>query len=220
MANSKIIVSGNWSRLSTLLTGLGDKKSVQKAVARSIKRTLTSVRKVAAQEIRSKKLIKLTSAEAKQKVHSYDESSGGKPVAEQYGKIWFGSKAESLGRFYARRIARGRSSVIMGQDKYGGWRGVRLYGVKVNQYGAPYLKNPDRSFLVAGKRGPVVFERLAGSKRLPIEKVKGPGLAELVEQTGIIRRVQSVAKDRYEKEFAVNAKFYAEQALKRAKTGK
>jgi hypothetical protein len=214
---SKIVVSHNFKRLEALLTGLADKKAVQKAVARSIKRTLTSVRKTGAQEIRSKKLLKLKAAEAKQKVHAYDEAKPSKAVSEQYGKIWFGSKGESLGRFYARRVAAGRSQVVMRQNKEGGWQGVRLYRVKLNTYGQPYLKDPSRSFVVDRKGGKVVFARDPGAKRLPVQKLKGPGMADLVQQSGIIRRLQAVARNRYEREFDNNVKFYAEQALARAR---
>jgi hypothetical protein len=217
---SKIVVTHNFQRLSAMLTGLGDKKAVQKAVSRSIKRTLITVRKVGSQEIRAKKLLKLSAKEAKQKVHAYDEAIASKPVAEQYGKIWFGGKGESLGRFYARRVVAGRSKSLMKQDKYGGWQGVRLFNVKLNTWGAPYLKTPERSFLSVKKGGPVVFTRMAGAKRLPIEKQKGPGMSDLVEQSGIIRTLAATASRRYQAEFAVNVKFYAEQAIARGKSRK
>lgn len=216
MAGSRIVVSHNFKRLEALLTGLADKKTVQRAVARSIKRTLTGVRKVAASEIRAKKLIKIKASEAKQKVHAYDEASPSKDVASQYGKIWFGGKGESLGKFYARRVAAGRSTVVMGQDKQGGWKGVRLYSVRVNAWGSSYIKDPKRTFMVKKAGGPVVFEREAGSKRLPVQKLKGPGMAELVKESGIIRTLESVARSRYSEEFDRNVKFYAEQAIQRA----
>lgn len=218
MAGSRIVVSHNFKRLEALLTGLADKKTVQRAVARSIKRTLTGVRKVAASEIRAKKLIKIKASEAKQKVHAYDEASPSKDVASQYGKIWFGGKGESLGRFYARRVAAGRSKVLMKQDKYGGWQGVRLFRVKLNSWGTPYLKDPERSFISTKKGGPVVFARVAGSKRLPIEKLKGASMATLVQESGIIRTVEATARARYSAEFDRNVKFYAEKALQRAKS--
>lgn len=215
---SKIVVSHNYQRLSALLRGLGDKKSVQKAVSRSIKRTLTTVRKVAAQDIRAKKLIKISATQAKQKVHAFDEARANKPVEAQYGKVWIGSKAEPLGRFYARRVVAGSSKhpMLERQDKGGGWRGVRLYRVKLNEYGAPYLKDPKRSFISQKKKGPVVFTR-QGKDRLPIEKQHGPGLAELALRTGIHRRMVQTAGARYQVEFENNVRFYAAKALERAK---
>lgn len=214
---AKIVVTHNFKRLEALLTGLGSKKDVQKAVSRSIKRTLTTVRKVGVQEIKAKKLMKLKSSEAKQKVHAYDEAIASKPVSSQYGKIWFGGRGESLGRFYAKRVSAGRSKSIMGQKKDGGWQGVRLFRVKLNSYGAPYLKHPERSFISTKRGGPVVFARMAGAQRLPIEKLKGPSMAELVQSTGIINRLESTARSRYETEFDRNVKFYAEKSLARAK---
>ena len=217
---SKIVISGNMKRLNVLLRGLADKKAVQKAVARSIKRTLTSVQKTAASGIRAKRMLKLTAAQAKRKVHSFDESGPAKAVSRQYGKIWFGSNPESLGRFYARRVAAGRSHAIMRQNKYGGWEGVRLFRVKVNSYGQPYLKEPKRSFLVERGRGRVIFTRVAGVSRLPIEKQFGPSMAELVNSSGLIVRIRDVARERYEKEFESNVRFYTQKALERAMKAK
>jgi hypothetical protein len=220
MSDSKIVVTHNFARISAMLTHLADKKAIQRAVARSIKRTLPSVQRAAFSEIRAKKLLKLGAAQTKKRVRSYAEIGAAKPVAEQYGKIWITSQAESLGRFYARRVYAGRSTTVMGQDKYGGWKGVKLYSVKVNSYGAGAIKDPKRTFLVSHGGGSVVFARMAGSKRLPVEKLKGPGMAELVRNTGIYQRLAQVAERRYATEFEVNAKFYAEQAIQRAKRGK
>lgn len=217
---SKIVVTHNFKRLSALLTGLGSKKDIQRAVSRSIKRTLTGVRKVAGSEIRAKKLMKLKASEAKQKVHAYDEAIASKPVSEQYGKIWFGSKPESLGRFYARRIAAGRSAIVAGQKKDGSWQGVRLFRVQLNSWGAPYLKNPERSFISLKRGGPVVFARVAGAHRLPVEKLRGPSMATLVQESGIISTVERTAATRYATEFDRNVEFYAERALARAKAVK
>ena len=217
---SKIVVTHNFKRLEALLTGLGDRKAVQKAVSRSIKRTIKGVRKTAVAEIRARKFLKMSSAELKGRIRAFDEARASRPVEEQYGKIWIGSRPEGLGKFYARRIAAGRSSTLMRQNKYGGWEGVRLYRVQLNQYGAPYLKDPSRSFLVDRGRGKVVFTRVAGVKRLPVEKQKGPGIAELAANAGIHQRLASVASERYAREFDGNVKFYAERALARAKQAK
>lgn len=217
---SKIVVSHNFSRLTALMSGLGDKRSLQQAVARSIKRTVPSVQRAAFQEIRSKKLLRIKASEMKSRARAYLEVGGSKAVSQQYGKVWITPQAESLGRFYPRRIAAGRSQIVMGQNKEGGWQGVRLYRVKLNPFGQPYLKNADRSFVVDRGGGKVVFERMAGAKRLPIEKLKGPGMAALVRQTGIDRRLAQVAETRYRVEFAVNAKYYADRAWARAMKGK
>jgi hypothetical protein len=210
--DSKIVISGNFQRLSALLKGLGSKKDVQKAVARSIRRTLPSVQKRAFQEIRSRKILQLKQSEVKQRARAYVQGSGSTPVANQYGKIWITPKQESLGRFYARRVAAGRSEPL------GGGRGfrVRLYGVKLNEYGAPYLKSPERTFLVDRKGGKIVFTRVAGAKRLPLEKQRGPGMAELLQKTGIVSTLAEVARVRYAAEFEQNLHFYAERALARA----
>jgi hypothetical protein len=202
---SKIIVSHNFSRLNALLKGLGDKRTIQQAVARSIKRTLPSIQRTAFTEIRSKHIMKIKASEMKLRARSYSVVGGSKSVAEQYGKVWFTPKEESLARFYARRVRKGTSIF-----------GTALYAVKVNQYGAPALKDPSRSFLVPRGGGAVIFARTTG-KRLPIEKVKGPGMAQLVQESGIMSSLVQVAERRYEAEFAVNVKFYAERALERAK---
>lgn len=217
--DSKVVVTHNMQRISALLRGLGDKKSIQKAVSRSIKRTLTTVRKAAVQELRAKKLIKLSAAEAKQKIHLFNEAKAGKPVQNQYGKIWFGSKPESLGKFYAQRISAGRSHVIQRRNNRGGWEGVRLYKVKLNPWGQPYLKDPKRSFLVKRGKGSVVFQRL-GHTRTPIDKLKGPSMAELVGQSGMIPNLAGIASRRYSEEFDRNVEFYAKKALERAKAFK
>jgi len=104
----------------------------------------------------------------------------------------------------------------MKQDKFGGWNGVQLYSVRVNTYGAPYLKNPDRSFLVKKGGGNVIFARMAGAKRLPIEKVWGPSMAELVAQSGILPSVAAKAQERYTTEFAANMEWFTDQAIKKA----
>lgn len=217
MADSKIVVTHNFQRLSTLLQGLGSPKEIQKAVARSIRRTLPKVQKAAFTMIQAKKLLKLKQSEVKTRARSYVQGNAGTPVEEQYGKIWITPRPESLGKFYARKVAAGRSETVQRQDKFGGWQGIRLYSVRLNQYGAPYLKDPKRSFIAQKKGGPVVFKRAPGAKRLPIEKQKGPGAAELVEQTGIHRVLADVASVRYHQEFEHNVKFYAERALNRAK---
>lgn len=220
MNDSKIVITSNFTRLTALMHGLGNKRDLQRTVSRTIKRTLTTVRKEGGKQLRSAKLIKLTASQAKLKVHAYDEANAGKAIEAQYGKIWIGSKAEPLGRFYARRVSAGRSKVVMKQDRFGGWNGVKLYRVLLNQYGAPALKDPKHSFLSMRKKGPVVFRRL-GQKRLPIEKQFGPGLASLVKQTGIMRSLATVAQNRYRVEFDRNVKFYAEKAIARAmKAGK
>jgi hypothetical protein len=210
---SKIVVTHNFKRLETLLTGLGDRKEVQKVVARSIKRTLTGARKTAVAEIRARKFLKMSARELKSRIHLYDEARASKPVEQQYGKIWIGSRPENLGKFYARRILAGR---LNRQSESGGWQGVRLYRVQLNQYGAPYLRDTSRAFLVDRGSGKVVFSRIAGAKRLPITKETGPSLAELAANAGIPRRIADAASTRYLNEFDTNVRFYAERALARA----
>jgi hypothetical protein len=213
---TKIVVTHNMQRISALLMGLGDRRSLQKAVARSIKRTLPSVQRSAFNEIRAKKLLRIKAGEMKLRARAYLNTGASKPVDSQYGKVWVTPKAESLARFYARRVRAGKSKHLFKQNEYGGWQGVQLFKVKLNAYGAPYLKNPDRSFLVPRGSGNVLYTRMAGAKRLPIEKQYGPGMADLVQETGIIRTMADVAERRYATEFESNAKFYAEQAINKA----
>lgn len=219
MADSKIVITHNFQRLSSLLKGLGSTKDVQKAVARSIRRTLPGVQRKAFQELRAKKILKLKASELKTRARAFTEGNASTPVSRQYGKLWITPKPESLGRFFPRRVAAGRSNTVQGQRNDGSWLGVRLHSVKLNQYGQPHLKDPKRSFIVDRKGGKIVFRRVS-AKRLPIEKQFGPGLAQLVQQTGIITRIASYASRRYQVEFGKNVEFYAEKALKKALAGR
>lgn len=201
----KIIVSHNAKRLNVLLSGLADTKTVQAAIARSIKRTLPAIQKKGFQELRSKQVLKLKASQVKQRMRAYSVTGSGKPASEQYGKVWITPKPEGLAHFYAKRVRAGVS--IFNRP---------LYAVRLNSYGQPYLKNPGRSFLAGNKGGGVVFARMAGAKRLPIEKQFGPGLAQLVQETGILNSMEQVALVRYAEEFDHNVEFYVQRALDRA----
>lgn len=206
---AKIIVAHNFQRLNALLTGLGNKREVQQAVARSIRRTIPAVQRTAFTEIRAKKVLKLKAGEMKLRARAYMEVGAGKSVDRQYGKVWVTPKAENLARFYARRVRAGTSIF-----------GTPLFKVKLNTYGQPYFKSQDRAFLVNRGSGQVLFARVAGAKRLPIVKEKGPGMAELVQQTGIINTMAKVAQTRYQSEFQHNVQYYAQKAIERAMASK
>lgn len=206
MAATKIVITHNFQRLTALFSGLGNKREIQQAIARSITRTIPAVQNVAFSEIRAKKILKLKASEVKQRARSYKNVGAGKAASEQYGKVWVTSQAESLGRFYAKKVRAGTSKLT----------GRPLFRAQVNSYGTPYLKNPDKSFIVKRGGGSVIFARVSG-RRLPIEKLYGPGMSELVQQTGIINTMARVASERYQKEFEHNVRFYADRAVQKAK---
>lgn len=204
----KIVISHNFQRLHALLTGLGDKRQIQKATNRAIRRTLPGIQRLAFTEIKAKRLLKMKASEIKLRARSYMNAGAGKPVSEQYGKIWITSKGESLARFYAKRVRAGTSKLT----------GSPLFKVQVNQFGASALAGKqDKAFLVkrSGGSGGIVFARIAG-KRLPIEKLYGPGMTELLSTTGIFSRLVSYADVRFQKEFDDNLKFYAASAVQKA----
>jgi hypothetical protein len=212
---TKIIVSHNLLRVKALMQNLGDKKSIRQAVARSIKRTLPAIQRIAIRETRAKKMLKMSASDMKYRVRAYLRIGNHIPVDELQGKLWISPKEENLALFYSRRIVAGRSKSLA---KRGGWQGVRLYGVKVNKYGAPYLKNPKHTFQVLKgfRGGGRVFERLSSAKRLPIFSLDGPAVADLVQKEGIFAKIVDVATERYEREFLHNVDFYAKRAIARA----
>ena len=204
----KIIISDDRARLKQLFSGLSDVKEVQKIVNRSIKRTMKGVQTFAIKELKSRKILKMTQAKWKDDVRIYFGGGSSSPVAEQYGKIWFTAYGQPLGRFFAKRKFAG-----IKQNKPA--KGIRLYSVTVNKFGAPYLKDPKRTFIKQNKNGPVVFYRPSES-RTPIEKLHGQGLSEIMQENNLIAPMENYISQRYNKEFESGAKFFALKAIERA----
>lgn len=203
---SKIVVTHDLHKIGLLLQGIGG-KTIRQTVARSIKRTVTTLGKAASMEFRSRKLVKMKASQLKRRLRQYTNVGAAKPVEQQYGKLWITGHAESLGIFYARRRYAGKGKI-----------GTRLYKVQVNALGAPYLV-VGKAFLVKRGSGNVVFARI-GNNRLPIKKQYGPGMAQVATESGIMPGLARVASDRYQKEFDTNLNFYVQRALERAQQGK
>ena len=204
----KIIISDDRARLKQLFSGLSDVKEVQKIVNRSIKRTMKGVQTFAIRELRARKILKMTPKKWKDDVRIYFGGGSSSPVAEQYGKIWFTSYGQPLGRFFAKRKFAG-----IKQNKPA--KGIRLYSVTVNKFGAPYLKDPKRTFIKQNPKGPVVFFR-QGESRTPITKLVGPSLSEILQSESMVKPLENYISTRYNKEFESGVKFYALKAIERA----
>ncbi len=159
--------------------------------------------------------MRMSNAEAKKRVQTFYKLGPSVSAARQYGKLWFTSFGEGLVRFYARRVRAGRSTQFETMAGGHGWIGVQLYSVKVNAWGAPFIKDDKRTFMAKVHGREHVFQRMS-EKRLPIEKVLGPGMSELVQVSGIFKSLGQLAQARYEKEFDHNLKFYVDQAVKKA----
>lgn len=215
MASNKVVIDqSQFKRMKTLLTGLGDKREIQKTIATSIRRTLPSVRKIAVSGMKSKKMITNIDADGyKRKIRSFLNVGGSKSAKEQYGKVWMTSYGESLARFITQVTAIPRKGANI---KPGG---KPNFAFTLNSWGRPYLKNPERSFLVQKHGGNILFARV-GSKRLPIEKLKGPSVSDLIQQGGILPLMVTQARTRYEKEFKQNLEYFTGRAIRGAKGAK
>lgn len=214
----QIFIRHNFSRIAIALEGVSG-KSLQKAVARSIKRVTKGVAKLASQEIRSRRLLNMKAGALKKRIRVFDHTGSGKSVGEQYGEVHLSGRPENLAYFYARRVSAGRSAVVQGQNKFGAWQGVKLYKILVSEQGRPYLEQ-DRAFLLVRGAGAqkIILTREQGSKRLPVRKTTGPSVGKLASDAGLLPTLQAQAEARYEREFETNLAFYAEQAIERAKS--
>lgn len=196
---AQILIKHNFNRIKIALEGVSG-KTLQKAVARSIKRTSKGVAKVASMEFRSRKLISMKASDLKKKIRIFDRSGSGKPVDRQYAEVHISGKPESLARFFAK-------SVSAGQGKK---------RVIVSEQGRPYLET-DRSFLLpAGLGKDKIILTRTGKSRLPVKKAMGPSLGKLANDSGMLPKLESVAQDRLEKEIDQNLSFYAQQAIEKA----
>lgn len=203
---SQIVISHDFKRLETLLSGLGS-KDLRKAVSRSIKRSIKTVGKVTSQQIRAKKLISMKAATLKSRLRVRDVTGSNKPIAEQYGELRISGRRESLARFYARRILAGKSALT----------GTKLYRVQVSGMGKPYL-DEKKAFMIWRGAGAskVILARVANT-RLPVEKQVGDSVAALVDKAGMLPELQVVAIARYKTELEANTRYYVAQAVERAK---
>jgi len=211
----RIEINHNQELIKNVLENLSSEKEMRLAVNHSLKRTAKGVAMFAINSMNEKKVLRLNKARMGKAILTYFNGGASSPVSEQSAKVFFTSVGQPLGRFYARRVSAGKSKALMKQNKYGAWPGVRLFSVRLNAFGAPYLSDPKRSFIVQKPGGPLVFKRLS-EKRLDIQKQLGPSLSDLIKSVGLLPSVEAYARDRYSKEITHNVKFYTERAIARA----
>lgn len=214
----KIIISSSYGKLFSLLKELGN-SAAKKAVRRALKRAITGVSTTASRDMRAQKLIHLGARAFKSRFQTELNTGPSVPISSMFAAITVSGKAENLARFYAKRYVAGRSNSIMAQDKFGGWKGVKLYGVKVNSLGQQDLTQ--NAFLLDNGKGKdkVILSRTTNA-RFPLKKLKGPSIAEILQHSGELKKLRAVGAERYEKELRANVKYFASQAVAKASSGK
>lgn len=205
---TRIVITQDFGKVQKLLAELGS-KTVKQAVARSLKRTVRGMGTAANREFRSRRLIKLSAKAAKSRITERSRTGPTMKVASMFAELNISGRPESLARFYARRVYKGKSKLT----------GAALYGAKVTVFGkGTYIVN--RGFILQKGKGAgmVILARL-GEKRLPVEKQKGPSLGALAVAAGLDQKLASQAATRYQSELTHNLKYYAARAIAKAKGG-
>lgn len=211
----------NFKKVGILLRDISD-KTLRQAVARSIARTITTVRKEAVKEFRSAKLISMKSGTMKKRIRAYNHAKATSPVASQFGEVAISGKAESMARFFARETQLGTRVGFHGSRNGLYSVGSPIYAVQLSQIGKEYAAQYSGTPFFMRKGGMRVNAVMVreGSKRLPIQKMTGPSLGKLAQDHGLLKGLEAVAQRRYGEEFERNLNFYAARAIARAKAAK
>jgi hypothetical protein len=199
----------DFKKLGLLLKDISD-KTLRQASARSISRTITTIRKDAVKEFRSSKLISMKSSTMKKRIRAFNHAKSNQPVNSQFGEVTISGKPESMSRFFAHLNAT--------TSKHG----QTLYGVTVSALGKEYMEGKDSSAFFMKRNGQLVNAVFARSsnKRLPIQKLTGPSLGKIAQDHGMLTGLGATAQRRYSTEFEHNLKFYADLAVRRASGSK
>jgi hypothetical protein len=203
---AQVVVSSDMFKVGKLLAEV-NQTAVKQSVRRSLRRTVTTVAKQATVELRSRKLIKLKARELKSRIRSYADVRGS-DIRSMFGKLKISGKEESLARFFPKRKRAGKSKLT----------GVQLYTVTTTVLGKTTAV--ERGFIVKKPKGNVILARVAGVKRLPVEKKTGHSVGYLAQESGVVGLLAKTAQERLQIEMKTNLEFYTARALERAKSGK
>lgn len=170
-------------------------KNVRKALARSLNRTMITVRKVAAQEI--KKGLRLSSKEIKDAIPIKGKASPNQPIASQEATLGASSKHFSMSKFKPKATSSGIRVNITGSPQV------------VNHAFLATMPNGGRSVFIRSryteKKGTI---RRVGKNRseLPIQKVVYKSMIQILPD--VTAPLQRVATERFQEEFNRNLSFF------------
>lgn len=170
-----------------LILDLG-KNGARHAVSRALKRAQVSVAKQAAIRIKESNFIKLSSARAKKRISVTGTFRGN--ITDLQAIISFSNKAESLGDFYARKVAAPKGS------KRNTITGQRLKAASVTVFGKTYLAGKGKAFIV-NKSGVKLVMMRTSPKRKPIKKLYGPSFSDYFIGRGEGKRLADLGEKRF-----------------------
>ncbi len=169
-------------------------KTVRKALARSLNRTMITVRKVAAQEIQ--KGLKLSSKEIKDAIPIKNKASPSQPIASQEVQLGASREHFSFSKFHPTQVS---------------------LGVRVNITGSPQIEkhafiatmpNGGKSVFIrsryTSKKGTI--KRVGKNrKELPIQKVVYKSMVQILPT--VTATLQTIATERFQEEFNRNLSY-------------
>lgn len=207
MAIQAITVEHDIGKIKVFLDELAT-KAIKKAVATSISRTFTQLKKEVAQDVAGRRLINprsLPTREIKSRQYIRESSrlSQSMPIGEMFAQIDFRKKKPGLVHFWAKRINIRRKN-HMGQP---------LYGVQVTVMGKTYALG--RAFMPGSSGLRPIFARTT-KQRFPIRVLRGPSFATMFEKLGLAPTLQESARARYAREFEHNFEFYLKQLTEKS----
>lgn len=186
------------AKLDVFLTQIHD-KAVKKAVARSIARTFTGVKKQFTRSVRTERLINTRSMPVKQVKRKFlrekKNTRAAAAIPDMFARMDFSDRRPSLRHFYSKRVVTGRTS-----------GGRPLHGVQVQVMGRKYQTG--RGFVPKGKGKTYPILARTTKARKPLRKLFGPSFAIMVRKMRLVDGMQAEAGRRYSAEFERNLRFF------------
>lgn len=182
------IRAGAYKQLGKAIVELG-RKDARAATSRALKRAATSVTAQGVKSIRERRLVRLPAGDLKRLFSTRMNVKG--DIRSMFAVISISSRAISLAKYWAKRVAPPAGKQRTSKIGYG----HKLKAVRVNVLGKSYI--PGGAFLVDGKNGGVIMKRV-GRARLPLAKLYGPSVADLVIYSGIQGELETLGMERLE----------------------
>jgi hypothetical protein len=183
-----------------------NEKVFQKAMARSLNRAMTTLRKESSTDIRAG--LKLKQATISEGLDISHKAKGTELLENMYAQLDVSSKPQSLLAFGARQTKRGVTVNVKGKRKT---IAHAFIARMPNATSGVFIR---KKLMLSPKKASGIATRISrkGNSHLPITKLYTTRISEVFgDKRG---RYQVVAAERVKREFESNFKYYMEQSLK------
>lgn len=187
-------------------------KAATAAVRRVLQRTATGLAAQGARGISTGRLIKLSIAELKQRFAIRGNTDrAGVSLRDLYVAVHIASRAESLRLFYPTAVKRtqGRRRVVKVE--------VRVFGNSDGYVTGGFLFDTRSRKRVDKLSNSTIILKRMGPGRLPLRKMHGPSISDIVRRTEILEGLERYAQERIAREIAGDLKRNLERAAAKLK---